>query len=92
MPRSIVTDVSEDLSGYIFRITFLEVLDSEGPSKYNHLPIDTAYGVASQNAAVKTSNLQRFCSSDSFGSHEHGGHNISANKTTGDRARRRFDK
>jgi hypothetical protein len=42
MPRSIVTDVSEDLSGYIFRIAVLEVLDSEGPTKYNYLPIDTA--------------------------------------------------
>ena len=67
MPRSIVTDVSEDLSGYILRITFSELLDFEGHSKRNYLPIDTAYGVTSHNAAVGTSYLQRFCSSDSFG-------------------------
>jgi hypothetical protein len=47
MARLIVTDVSEDLSGYIFRITFLEILDPEGPSKHNYLPTDTAYGVIS---------------------------------------------
>jgi len=92
MPRSTVTDVSKDLSACIFRITFLELLDPDGPSKRHYLPIDTAYGVTSQNAAVKTSNFQRFCSSGSPGSHEHGGQNTSANKTTGDRARRRVDK
>ena len=91
MPRSIFTDFSDSLSDYIFKITFIETLDPEGPSKHNYLPIDTAYGVTSHNAAVRTSNFQRFCSSGSSGSHEHGGQNKTANKTTSDRARRRFD-